>query len=128
MCRMIGFAAFEPVDAAPFLAALSTFSRSGNLVEGWERRPGGNHPDGWGIAYREAGEMKLLRGGMPANADPMFSEVRVATDRFIGHVRYASNTATVNAGNATRSSFRGRPSPTTGPSAGESARRPPGAA
>jgi len=100
MCRMIGFAAYEPVDASPFLAALSALSRSGNLVEGWERRPGGNHPDGWGIAYREAGEMKLLRGGMPANADPMFSEARVTTDRFIGHVRYASNTATVNAGNA----------------------------
>ncbi|HZW36273.1 MAG: hypothetical protein ACM319_09480, partial [Deltaproteobacteria bacterium] len=60
MCRMIGFAAFEPVDAAPYLAALSAFSRSGNLVEGWEKRPGGNHPDGWGIAYREAGRFQLL--------------------------------------------------------------------
>lgn len=100
MCRMIGFAAVEPVDAAPYLAALSTFSRSGNLVEGWERRPGGNHPDGWGISYREGGRMRLLRGGMPANADPAFSGVRVTTDRFIGHVRYASNTATVNAGNS----------------------------
>lgn len=100
MCRMIGFATAEPVDAAPYLAALSAFSRSGNLVDGWERRPGGNHPDGWGIAYREAGQVRLLRGGMPANADPVFSGIRVTTDRFIGHVRYASNTATVNAGNA----------------------------
>ncbi|NJD61091.1 MAG: class II glutamine amidotransferase [Deltaproteobacteria bacterium] len=100
MCRMIGFAAVDPVDVAPYLAALSAFSRSGNLVEGWERRPGGNHPDGWGIAYRESGRMRLRRGGMPANADPVFSDVRVTTDRFIGHVRYASNTATVNADNA----------------------------
>ncbi|MGE5752490.1 MAG: class II glutamine amidotransferase, partial [Deltaproteobacteria bacterium] len=34
------------------------------------------------------------------NADPKFSEVRVTTDRFIGHVRNASNPATVNAENA----------------------------
>jgi len=100
MCRMIGFASAEPVDVTPFLVALSDLSRRGNLVDRWERRPGGNHPNGWGIAYRREGEIRLLRSGKPANADPMLSEIRVTTDRFIGHVRYASNTATVNASNA----------------------------
>jgi predicted glutamine amidotransferase len=97
---MIGFASAEAVDMTPYLAGLSDFSRCGNLIDRWERRPGGNHPDGWGIAYRREGEIRLLRGGKPANADPMLSGVRGTTDRFIGHVRYASNTATVNASNA----------------------------
>jgi predicted glutamine amidotransferase len=100
MCRMIGFASAEPLDLAPFLDGLSDFSRRGTLVEGWERRPGGNHPNGWGIAYRTGGEIRLLRSGKPANADPALSGVRVTTDRFIGHVRYASNIATVSASNA----------------------------
>jgi predicted glutamine amidotransferase len=97
---MIAFSSAEPVDMTPYLAGLSDFSRRGGLVDRWERRPGGNHPDGWGIAYRREGEIRLLRGGKPANADPLLSGVRGTTDRFIGHVRYASNTATVNASNA----------------------------
>ncbi len=100
MCRMIGFASAAPMKLTPFLAALSRFSQSGNLVDRWERRPGGNHPDGWGICYRQDGTMRLLRGGKPANADPTLSGIGEHTDRFIGHVRYASNTATVNASNA----------------------------
>ncbi|MGE5700318.1 MAG: class II glutamine amidotransferase [Deltaproteobacteria bacterium] len=100
MCRMIGFASAEPLDLAPFLAALSEFSSRGNLVDRWERRSGGNHPDGWGIAYRAQGEIRLLRSGKPANADPCIREVGAASDRFIGHVRYASDTTTVNASNA----------------------------
>ncbi len=100
MCRMIGFASAEQLDLAPFIADLSEFSSRGNLVDRWERRPGGNHPDGWGIAYRAEGEIRLLRSGKPANADPSLREVMATTDRFIGHVRYASNTATVSASNA----------------------------
>lgn len=100
MCRMIGFASAEPSDMTPYLVHLSEFSRGGNLVSRWERRPGGNHPDGWGIAYRGAGEILLRRSGKPACVDPLLSEIRGRTDRFIGHVRYASNTATVNASNA----------------------------
>ena len=100
MCRMIAFASAEPLDATPYLARLADFSRNGNLVEGWEKRPGGNHPDGWGIAYLQGGEIRVLRSGKPACADPLLGETRVRTDRFLGHVRYASNTATVNAVNA----------------------------
>lgn len=100
MCRMIGVASSEPMDMKPYLARLSEFSRSGNLVDRWERRPGGNHPDGWGIAWRGEGRIRLLRSGKPANADPMLSGAGGKTDRFIGHVRYASNVATVNESNA----------------------------
>jgi glutamine amidotransferase len=100
MCRLIGFASAETMEMAPYLARLSDFSRSGNLVDRWERRPGGNHPNGWGIAWREEGEIRLLRSGKPACADPMLRGAGGTTDRFIGHVRYASNLATVNASNA----------------------------
>jgi len=100
MCRMIGFASADPMDVTPFLARLSDFSQSGNLVDGWERRPGGNHPDGWGIAWRGEGRIRILGSGKPANADPLLSRSGMTTDRFIGHVRYASDLATVNASNA----------------------------
>lgn len=100
MCRMIAFACAEPVEMGPYLARLSDLSRSGNLVDRWERRSGGNHPDGWGIAYRRDGRYRLLRSGKPANADTALSEISGTADRFIGHVRYASDTATVNASNA----------------------------
>jgi glutamine amidotransferase len=100
MCRMIAFASAEPVDAAPYLARLADFSRNGKLVDGWERRPGGNHPDGWGIAYLQESEIRVVRSGRAACVDPSLGGTRVLTDRFIGHVRYASNTATVNAANA----------------------------
>lgn len=100
MCRMIAFASDKPLEAAPYLVRLAEFSRSGNLVDGWERRPGGNHPDGWGVAYRGKGGLRRERGGKPACADPVLGAIRVRTDLFLGHVRYASNVATVNAENA----------------------------
>lgn len=100
MCRMIAFASAEPRDIAPFLSHLAAFSRRGNLVARWERRPEGNHPDGWGIAYRKGGSITVVRSGKPAAADPGLAEVAAQTTRFIGHVRYASNPETVSAGNA----------------------------
>ncbi len=100
MCRMIAFASAAPCDVAPFLSHLARFCRAGNLVRGWPRRPEGNHPDGWGVAWRRANAMCVVRSGKPAAADPALGEVAAKTTRFIGHVRYASNPATVNAGNA----------------------------
>lgn len=97
---MIAFASSAPRDVAPFLSALAAFCRSGNLVDGWERRPSGNHPDGWGVAYRRAGSMTVVRSGEPAAADPLFAKVAARTTLFIGHVRYASNPETVNSGNS----------------------------
>jgi predicted glutamine amidotransferase len=41
-----------------------------------------------------------MRSGLPANSDPAFSGIRLSTDRFIGHVRYASDPSTVNDGNS----------------------------
>ncbi len=100
MCRMIAFTSTEPRDLAPFLARLATLSRSGRLVPGWETRPQGNHPDGWGVAYRRRGGMSVVRSGWPAAADPRLGEVAAKSTLFIGHVRYASNPQTVNAGNS----------------------------
>jgi predicted glutamine amidotransferase len=100
MCRMIAFASNEPLDIAPYLASLARFCESGNLVAGWERRPGGNHPDGWGVAWRAVDEIRTVKSGNPAASDPLLSGMRAVTDRFIGHVRYASNPETVCAANS----------------------------
>lgn len=100
MCRMIAFASAEPLEIAPFLSHLARFSRCGNLVARWAKRPEGNHPDGWGIAYRKGGSMSVVRSGKPAAADPVLGEIAATTTRFIGHVRYASNPETVNPGSS----------------------------
>lgn len=100
MCRMLAFASDEPREIGPFIAHLANLSARGHLLERWERRPGGNHPDGWGVAYRQNGNFRLLRGGLPAAGDPSLSGIRGAADRFLGHVRYASDTSTVNAENS----------------------------
>ena len=97
---MIAFSSDEPRNVAPYLASLARFCESGNLVAGWERRPGGNHPDGWGVAWRAGDEIRMVKSGNPAATDPLLSGMRAATDRFIGHVRYASNPETVCAANA----------------------------
>ena len=100
MCRMIAYASLEPVDASPYLGHLARFCERGNLVAGWEKHAGGNHPDGWGIAWRRGDEIRCVRSGKPAASDPLLRELRVRTDRFIGHVRFASNPETVHAGNS----------------------------
>jgi predicted glutamine amidotransferase len=100
MCRMIAFAAADAHDVAPYLASLARFCESGNLVAGWEKRPGGNHPNGWGVAWRAEDEIRMVKSGNPAASDPLLSDVRARTDRFIGHVRYASDPETVCAANS----------------------------
>jgi predicted glutamine amidotransferase len=100
MCRMLAYSSNAPRDLAPYLAHLARLSVHGKLEERWEKRPGGNHPDGWGIAFSRDEETCLFRGGSPASTDPSLAGVRGVTDCFIGHVRYADNTETIDAGNA----------------------------
>jgi len=97
---MVAFASGIPTDTGPFLGHMSRFCECGNLLSRWEKHAGGNHPDGWGIAYRQEEEIRVVRSGKPAASDPLLSEVAVRTDRFIGHVRYASNPDTIHAGNS----------------------------
>jgi len=104
---MVAFASAEPMDVSPFLAHLARFCESGNLVARWEKHPGGNHPDGWGIAYRQGDEIRTVKSGNPAVADPLLGQVRAQTDRFIGHVRFASNPETVNAENSHPFAWKG---------------------
>jgi predicted glutamine amidotransferase len=100
MCRMLAVAAQSPIDVSPYLEHLERLSLRGNLLERWEKRPGGNHPDGWGIAYRRGGETMRIRSASPAAADPRLAAVRATATRLLAHARYASNTATVNEKNA----------------------------
>ncbi|HEY3489049.1 MAG TPA: class II glutamine amidotransferase [Candidatus Deferrimicrobiaceae bacterium] len=103
MCRMIAFASQDPQPIAPFLAQLARLSREGILVERWTRHPGGNHPDGWGVALYPAGggTLRIVRSGSPANADPALAALgSETTDRFIGHIRFASNLSSVCEANA----------------------------
>jgi len=100
MCRMLAFASEKPRDVSAYLAHLGRLSAHGNLVDRWEKRPGGNHPDGWGVFFREEGETRLLRSGLPAATDPSLPGIRGRADRFIGHARYADDTDTVNEENS----------------------------
>jgi predicted glutamine amidotransferase len=97
---MIAFASRTPRETKPFLSHLARFSREGMLVERWTRHPGGNHPDGWGAAWRAGGRTNLVRGALPAWEDPRLAEAEAGTCRFVGHVRFASNRASVSAENA----------------------------
>jgi glutamine amidotransferase len=97
---MIALASDEPRDVAPYLVHLARLSAHGNLVDRWEKHPGGNHPDGWGIAYRQKGKTRLVRSGEPAASDPSLSGIRGSTDRFLGHARHADDTDTINKENA----------------------------
>jgi glutamine amidotransferase len=94
MCRMIAFASAAPQPVAPYLSHLARLSAEGILVDRWARHPGGNHPDGWGVALWPPGgdEPRVIRSGRPANADPALHALEgEETSRFIGHVRFASN-------------------------------------
>jgi len=42
----------------------------------------------------------MVKSGNPAASDPLLSGMSAVTDRFIGHVRYASNPETVSAANS----------------------------
>ncbi|HEY5995425.1 MAG TPA: class II glutamine amidotransferase [Candidatus Deferrimicrobiaceae bacterium] len=98
MCRMIAFASATPQPVAPCLSQLARLSSEGILVDRWTRHPGGNHPDGWGVALWPpgGGPPRVIRGGKPANADPALRALEgEATSRFIGHVRFASNLSSV---------------------------------
>lgn len=97
---MIGLCAAEPVELAAYTVHIARFSESGHLLERWQRRPEGNHPDGWGVAYLEGERLRLVRSGMPAHRDPALAGIRARADRFIAHVRFASDPATIGAGNA----------------------------
>lgn len=97
---MLAFASPSPRKVGPYLCELARLSRWGNLVQGWERRPGGNHPDGWGAAWRQGGGIHLVRSAKAACSDPLAAALTARADRLIAHARYASNAATVNAANA----------------------------
>ncbi|MGW8286289.1 MAG: class II glutamine amidotransferase, partial [Candidatus Deferrimicrobiaceae bacterium] len=92
MCRMLAYSSDGPRDLAPYLAHLARLSVHGKLEDRWEKRPGGNHPDGWGIAFRRDAETFLFRSGSPASTDPYLAGFEGVTDSFLGHARYADNT------------------------------------
>ena len=97
---MIAFSSEKARDTGTYLSSLAELCVSGNLITGWELRPGGNHPDGWGIAWRAEDGIRMVKSGNPASSDPLLSQVHPFTDRFIGHVRYATNKETVCAANS----------------------------
>ncbi len=91
---MVGMIASEPVPVAYELLtaphSLLWLSQHGRR---W-RLPGGRgpHDDGWGLAWRQDGDMRLEKMGQHAAADPAFRRVAgaVTTDLLIGHARKAS--------------------------------------
>ncbi len=81
MCRMIGVSSGEPVEVMPYFEAVRDMARSG------KRAP---HGDGWGVAYLDGDEIKLIRHTEPIwESDPEELE-GVYSDLFIIHARKAS--------------------------------------
>lgn len=93
MCRMVGIMATHPTSPGYELLTaprgLLWLSSNGRRF----RSPqGGPHGDGWGIAWREGGQMRLAKRGNPAFGDPAFRRQAggVVSDLVIAHVRKAS--------------------------------------
>lgn len=103
MCRMVGIVSSQAGPVAYELTeaphSLLWLSRNGFQPYTGQR---GSHPDGWGLAWREGGEMKLVKGSLPAGEDGHFPEQAraITTDLLIAHVRKASDKKTVSTPNS----------------------------
>lgn len=98
MCRMVGLLSAEPgaVGYELLAAPHSLFWLSQNGKQPY-RDEGGPHGDGWGFAWRQEGEMRLVKKGKPAFTDPEFGDwaSRIKSDLLIAHARKASLPQTV---------------------------------
>ena len=81
MCELFGFSSNRPIAAREM--PLGTFGQRGGLLA--------NNPDGWGIAWREAGDFRLAKEPLPACGSAQFVQLceSLTTDLLIAHVRKA---------------------------------------
>jgi len=81
MCELFGFSGNRPIAARAM--PLAEFGRRGGLLA--------DNPDGWGIAWREAGDFRLAKEPVPACNSEQFVRLcdSLATDLLIAHVRKA---------------------------------------
>lgn len=81
MCELFGFSTSHPIAARE--APLGEFGLRGGLAA--------DNPDGWGIAWREAGQFRLAKEPLPACSSEQFARLRdsLSTDLLIAHVRKA---------------------------------------
>ena len=81
MCRLLGVVASGPESLARVLAASDGFCELSH-----------KHQDGWGVAWHEQGELRIVKGASPAWTDPGYEPAlaAVAGDAAIVHLRRAS--------------------------------------
>lgn len=81
MCELLGLSASTPVTVSLSLARLAQHGAES-----------GSSPDGWGVAYYENRDVRLLKGAEPAGASDLFRFVEghaFRSTRVIAHTRRA---------------------------------------
>lgn len=81
MCELLGLSAATPVSVSLSLARLAEHGAES-----------GAYPDGWGIAYYEQRDVRLLKGAEPAGASDLFRFIEehcFRSTRVIAHTRHA---------------------------------------
>lgn len=81
MCELFGLSASQPISAREM--PLAEFRARGGLAA--------DNPDGWGIAWREAGRLLLVKEPFPACDSAEFAKLSASlcSDLVIAHVRKA---------------------------------------
>lgn len=81
MCRLLGVAGSSPERVAEVLGASDGFCELSH-----------KHADGWGVAWHDAGGLRIVKGTLPAWQDPAYEPAlaQVEGDAAIVHLRRAS--------------------------------------
>ncbi len=81
MCELFGMTSNWPVEA---VASLTLFAKRGGET--------GDNPDGWGLAYRDDGVLRLHKAPEPAGRSPLFAHLSrtVRSNLVLAHVRKAN--------------------------------------
>ena len=81
MCELFGLSASRPIAARE--TPLGQFPPRGGLVA--------DNPDGWGLAWREAGEFRIAKEALPGWESALFANLAetLVSDLILAHVRKA---------------------------------------
>jgi predicted glutamine amidotransferase len=81
MCELFGLSASHPIAARAI--PLGEFGQRGGFTA--------DNPDGWGIAWREAGDFLIAKAPFPAHSSEQFGRLRdtLTSDLIVAHVRKA---------------------------------------
>ena len=96
MCRMLGMVSERPQPVADLLLDAPHSLLRQSRMSCQPNSGCGPHADGWGLAWRTDGSVRLAKSGKSAGNDPEFPRQarEPVTDLLLAHVRQASHGAT----------------------------------